>query len=230
MIRNKLRLAAMVAASMITAVECRAGEVLDRIVATVNNHVILQSDWNMALSYQAFLQDRRVRSFSAEECKAALDHLIDAELIRQQIVSSDFVRASPDDVERRIQQIRQEKAPSSTEGYWTDTLAKFGLSENDLKEKVRNEIDQMRAIEVRLRPGVQVDERSVEVYYNEKFLPKLRQTGSKDVSLAEVAPQIKELLAQEKISEFLISWLHTLRNESTIHTHLEGIPLGGGGS
>jgi len=28
-----------------------AGEVFDRIVATVNGHIILQSDWNAALRY-----------------------------------------------------------------------------------------------------------------------------------------------------------------------------------
>ena len=30
----------------------RAGEVLDRLVATVNGHAILQSDWNDELRYE----------------------------------------------------------------------------------------------------------------------------------------------------------------------------------
>ena len=35
-----------------------AGEILDRIVATVNGHIILQSDWEDAVRYEAFIADR----------------------------------------------------------------------------------------------------------------------------------------------------------------------------
>ena len=36
----------------------RAGEVIDRIVATVNGRIILQSDWDEALCYEALLNGR----------------------------------------------------------------------------------------------------------------------------------------------------------------------------
>lgn len=35
-----------------------AGEVIDRIVATVNGHIILQSDWDQGLRYEALLSGR----------------------------------------------------------------------------------------------------------------------------------------------------------------------------
>ena len=34
-----------------------AGDIVDRIVATVNGHIILQSDWEDALHYEAFIAE-----------------------------------------------------------------------------------------------------------------------------------------------------------------------------
>ena len=47
-----------------------AGDVLDRIVATVNNHIILQSEWQDAIRYEAFLSGRSLDQISAPDRKA----------------------------------------------------------------------------------------------------------------------------------------------------------------
>jgi hypothetical protein len=207
-----------------------AGEVLDRIVATVNNRVILQSDWTLELSYQAFLEGRSTADLSPQERREALDHLVDQELIRQQMPTTEFQHVSPAEVQGRLTEIRRQKAANSSEAEWLATLARAGLNESELREKIASEIDQMRAVEARLRPTVQVDARSVEVYYNEKFIPELLRAGAKRVPMEQVAAQIRELLAQQRMNEFLLSWLHSLRNESKIHTAFDSSPPGGGGS
>src|SRR5262250_2467759 len=79
-----------------------AGEVVDRIVATVNGHIVVQSDWDQALSYQALVDNRSVDQFSLAERKATLNRLIDQELIRQQINASEFSPASTEDIDKRI--------------------------------------------------------------------------------------------------------------------------------
>src|SRR5580693_7517293 len=85
-----------------------AGEVLDRIVATVNGHIILQSDWDDALRCQAFEDGRSLDQLPPAEHKAALDRLIDQELLREQMHSSDFQHASTQEVTQRIQDIRRQ--------------------------------------------------------------------------------------------------------------------------
>ena len=80
----------------------------------------------------------------------------------------------------------------------------------------------MRAVDAHLRPGVQVDSRSVESYYRDKLLPELQARGAKQVALAEVTPEIREVLAQQKINDLLIAWLHTLRTSCTIKTPFTG--------
>ena len=72
----------------------RGGEVIDRIVATVNGHIILQSDWNEALSYEALLNGRPVAQFTDDDRRAVLDRLIDQELLRGQMKAADFQHAT----------------------------------------------------------------------------------------------------------------------------------------
>ena len=75
----------------------------------------------------------------------------------------------------------------------------------------------MRLVDARLRlPNVSVDSKSIESYYNQQLLPQLRQSGAKEVPLAEVTPKIKELLTQQRMNELLVAWLQNLRSGSEI--------------
>ena len=81
-----------------------------------------------------------------------------------------------------------------------------------------DQIDLMRLVEARLRPTVQIDSKSIEAYYREQFVPKLKQSGASEISLAEVSGKIRELLTEQKVSELLVSWLQTLRSEGQVRT------------
>jgi peptidyl-prolyl cis-trans isomerase SurA len=193
-----------------------AGDVLDRIVATVNGHIILQSDWDDALRCQAFEDGRALDQLPPSEHKAALDRLIDQELLREQIHSATFQHASEQEVAQRIEDIRREYPEAATPQGWQALLSRNGLTEQDLKEHVAQQIDLMRLVDARLRPKVSVDSKSIESYYNQQLLPQLRQSGAKEVPLAEVTPKIKELLTQQRMNELLVAWLQNLRSGSEI--------------
>jgi len=206
-------LAAMLASSMLWA-----ADVIDRIVAVVNGHIILQSQWDENVSYEAFIEQRPPGPFTLEQRKAALDRLIDQELIRQQSPTADFHHATASEVDRRLSELRKQYAVTSNDCDWQALLARYGLTESDLREKLANELDELRTVDAHLRPGVQIDSRSIESYYREKLLPELRAKGAEQVPLADVAPEIKEILAQQKINDLLIGWLRSLRNVSSIRT------------
>jgi peptidyl-prolyl cis-trans isomerase SurA len=204
-----------------------AADVIDRIVAVVNGHVILQSQWDEDLSYEAFVAHRAPGPFTLEQRKAALDRLIDQELIRQQSLPGNFQHATAAEVDRRVSDLRKQHPEVSNDTQWRALIGRYGLSESDLREKSADELDELRTVDAHLRPGVQIDSRSVESYYREKLLPELRAKGAEQVSLADVAPEIKEILAQQRINDLLIGWLRSLRNVSSIRTsfansHAEG--------
>jgi hypothetical protein len=205
-----------------------AAEVIDRIVATVNGHIILLSDWEDALRYQAFSSGRPLDGMSAEDRKSALDRLIDQELLREQQRASDAQPSSPEEVEQRVAEIRKQYPSAETELGWRALLDQYRLSEQSLKSQVAVELDLMRLVDARLRPSVTVDFKSIESYYNQELLPQLRQSGGQNVPLTEVTAKIKELLTQKKINQLLTAWLHDLRAGSEIRA--EALTSGAGGS
>jgi hypothetical protein len=203
-----------------------AGDVLDRIVATVNNHIILQSEWQDAVRYEAFVAGRSLDQVQPGDRKAALDHLIDQELLREQMRSSGFPHASSDEVEKSIQEIRKRYAGAENDAVWQAALARYGLTEQELKRRVALQTDLMGLVDARLRPNVIIDSKSIESYYNQELLPKLRQSGAEQVPLAEVTPKIKELLTQQKMNQMLVAWLQDLRSGSQIRTEPEATDSG----
>jgi peptidyl-prolyl cis-trans isomerase SurA len=193
-----------------------SAEVIDRIVATVNGRVILQSDWDEALCYEALLTNRTLAQFSDDDRRAVLDRLIDQELLREQMKSADFLHATDTEAAARVADARKQYPQAASSEAWQALLAKYHLTDKDLLARVRQQIDLMRLVEARLRPAVQIDSKSIEAYYRDQFVPKLKKSGASEVSLAEVSGKIRELLTEQKVSEMLVSWLQTLRSEGQV--------------
>jgi hypothetical protein len=191
---------------------------VDRIVATVNGHAILQSDWEDALHYEAFSAAHPSEQLTFTDRKAALDRLIDQELLRQQIRPADFQHASDQEIAARIQEIRRQYPGADSDSGWYTALAHYRLTEKELKNRVALQLDLLRLVDARLRPTVQIDSKSIASYYNQELLPQLRQSGAQQIPLAQASPKIKELLTQRKIDQLLTAWLQTLRAGSEIRT------------
>jgi len=225
--RDKLSIFVWTMAFLALAFSSISAEVIDRIVATVNGHVILQSDWEDALRYEAFSNGRSLDHLTAEDRKVALDHLIDQELLHEQLRAPDSPHASPEEVAQRIAEIRKQYPNGESEAGWQTLLRSYGLSEEDLKNRVAAQIDLMSLVDSRLRPAVNIDNKSIESYYQQELLPQLHQTGGLSISLAEVSGKIKELLTQKKITQLLTAWLQNLRAGSQIRS--EALTAGPGG-
>ena len=196
-----------------------AGDIIERVVATVNNRPILQSDWDEEVRYEAFVNHRPLSSLTAADRKAALDRLIDQELLRQQIKEDEeegALKPSSPNVEKRLQEIRKQYEGAEKQSLWQADLQRYGLSEADLARHVALQAQLERLIDVRLRPTVHISHSSIEAYYREQLLPELRKAGVKDVPLVEVSPKIEELLTQRRVNELLAAWLHDLRSQSDI--------------
>jgi len=202
-------------------------DIVDRIVATVNGHIILQSDWEDETNYEAFVNGRSLSTLTMTDRKAALDRLIDQELLHEQIHSGNLQQASSEEVRQRMLEIREQHLDARNEAGWQALLRRYGLTESGLESRVQTELDLMRLVDARLRPTINVEAKSIESYYNQELLPQLRQSGGQDVSLIEVTPKIKELLTQLKMNQLLAQWLQSLRAGSEIHNDAFEAATGG---
>jgi len=193
----------------------RASNVLDRVVATVNSRAILRSDVEDELRYEAFIAGSSTQ-ISSEQTKAALDRLIDQELLREQMRNADIKPASSQEIEKQIDVFRAEHTKSGDPNSWHTALEQYGITEDGLRAHVTLELEQLHFIEVRLRPAVQIEPVEVEKYYKEKLLPQLIQSGAKQVNPTDAAPKIREILTQQKMNQMLASWLQTLHSQAVI--------------
>jgi SurA N-terminal domain len=213
--------------ALLTTTFAAGAELIDRIVATVNGHIILLSDWEDSLRYEAFSSGRPLDRMTAADRKSALDHLIDQELLREQLKDSDVLHPSSEEVAQRVAEIRKQFPEAETELGWRKLLDSYRLREENLRSRVAAELDLMRLVDARLRPSVTVDSKSIESYYSEELLPQLRQSGGQNVPLADVTAKIKELLTQKKISQLLTAWLQDLRAGSEIRAEPLAAASGG---
>lgn len=191
------------------------GEIIDRIVAIVNGRPILQSDWEIAMRCEAFL-DQRPLEFTPEAARASLDRLVDQELLRQQIHNFQLQPLGDDKLRGRIEEIRKQVPGASSDAGWQEALKRYGLTQSEVEERVADQMEILRFIDVRLRPTVHVDRRSIEAYYYDTLLPELKQKGARQAPLVEVSPQIEEILLQRLIDGQLADLLRDLRQQSEI--------------
>jgi hypothetical protein len=213
--RIRLHIALCALAVIAAGLFAHAGDIVDRIVATVNGQIILQSDWEDEIRYEAFVAKR---PFASEDRKAALDRLIDQELLREQMHAPDSSPPSDQEVQNEVQKIRKQYENAGTEDARSSLLAIHRLNEGEFRRRVTLQLQLARLVDTRLRPAANISSKSIESYYNQELLPQLRQSGAKEVPLAEVTPQIKELLTQQKINQLLVAWLRDLHAGSEIHT------------
>lgn len=197
------------------AVSAYAADVIDRVVATVNGHVILQSDWDDAVRFEAFVDGRPLDQITDQDRGRSLDRLIDQELLREQAQGAEAPAPRPEEVQQRIQDIQQQHAATEP-GAWQSELHRYALNQPQLEAYIAHDLAVLHQVEARLRPAVQINAQNIESYYRNTFLPQLRKTGALEVPLAQVASKIREILTQQKVNELFTSWLQSLRAESKI--------------
>jgi len=197
-----------------------AGQIVDRVVANVNGHAVFQSDWEREVAFEALANARDPDSFTSAERSAALDRLIDRELLREQVRPSQ--PAPAEQVAARAAELRKEvgklRPDCATDDGWRAALERYGLTQSSIEKRLADEIQLMKLVEDRLRPSIQINQQAVETYYNHQLLPEMQRAGGRATPLPEVSGRIKDLLAEQKMNELLSGWLASLRSGSHIST------------
>lgn len=198
------------------AAGAQQAQVLDRMLAVVNNVPVFLSDWETAVRWEALMQERSAESFTVAEQRDVFNRMVDQELVRQQMKGFELKPISEEEVKRRLEDARSQIQGASTDEGWKKVLAEHGLNEDEAQAKVRSERELMRFLDVRLKPLVRVDYRTIQNYYRNEYLPALRKQGAKEVPLTEVIDKIREILTQQRLTEQTNIWMETLRAAAEI--------------
>jgi hypothetical protein len=195
-----------------------AGEVIDGVVATVNRKPVLRSQWDEAVRFEAFMHQKQLVDVSEQERVAALQRLIDRELLDAQMTDEKALRPSDTEVKDDLAKLREKFHAAGDDASWQALMRSYGLSEEVIAAHLKDEVQVMNFIDVQLRPNVRIQDADVQAYYQAKLLPDLKENGTRQIPLDEIAPKIRELLVQQHMDEMLDAWLHNLRQQSHIQT------------
>jgi hypothetical protein len=185
-----------------------AQEIVDRIVARVENDIILLSDVRALSRYQQFVDGK------SETEDQILDRLIDQWIVRTEADVSHFPHPSEEDIDRSL--MRLEKSFPSTEEYET-RKKQSGLSDSEIRGILASQIYLSNYLDSRFRPGVQIDAKEIENFYNTEVLPRAKALEQEPPSLDASRDSIQEALVQRGINEQADRWL----KESKLRLHID---------
>jgi hypothetical protein len=205
--RHYALLAALLALSGVGAGRARAQKILDRVVARVEEEIILQSDVEQLARYQVMVDGK------AESDAAILERLIDQWIVRKEAEASRFPAASDADVDRGMQRLMGSYArPEDYEAQ----RAKAGLNEADVRQIVTMQTYLSNYLDSRFRPTVQVDEKAVKDFYEQAVIPRAKARGQEPPSFDAAREVIQEALIQKGIDEQADKWLKESRERFSI--------------
>jgi len=194
--------------------------VLDRIAVIVGKHAIKTSDIDVDLRRTAFLNLEPVRTDPNDKLRSA-ERLIDQEIIRQEIISGGFRRPAEDQAAGVEGQLTRDRFACS-EARLRAELARYGLSENDLREQLLWQLTVLSFIDQRFQAGAVVPDEDVRSYYD-RHLAELRRQYPQANSYAALEPQIRKLIEGERVNESFNQWLNQARNRYRIEYKQEAL-------
>ncbi|HKM67012.1 MAG TPA: hypothetical protein VJX70_07595 [Candidatus Acidoferrum sp.] len=185
----------------------RAQEVVDRIVARVENDIILLSDVRQLGRYQLFLDGK---SQSDDEI---LSRLIDQWIVRSEASVARFPQPSDDEVTRSIEGLK--RSFSSPEEFEA-RKKQSGLTDDEIRQFLRAKIYLSNYLDSRFRPAIQIDEKEIADFYQTRVVPRAESRQQTPPTLENARDFIQEALVQRAINEQADRWLKESRTRVRI--------------
>ncbi len=189
-----------------------AQEVVDRIVARVENDVILLSDLRELSHYQMLVDGK------TESDAQLLDRLIDQWIVRNEADVSRIAQPSDDEVNRSLERLK--RSFSSAEEF-EDRREHSGLSEADMRRIMRSQLYLSNYLDTRFRPSIQIDDKAVEEFYETRVIPRAKSREQTPPTLEAARDFIQEALVQKAINEQADKWLKESRSRVRVENLLQ---------
>ncbi len=185
----------------------RAQEVIDRMVARVENDIILLSDIRFLSRYQMLVDGK------SESDAQILDRLIDQWIVRNEASVARTPKPTEAEIDRGLQRLQQSFA--SKDDY--EARRKLaGLSEADVRRLTADQLYLNNYLDSRFRASVQVNDQAIEAFYQNALLPRAKARRQSPPTLDAAHDYIQEALVQQGINEQADRWL----NESRARIHV----------
>jgi hypothetical protein len=191
----------------------RAGAVIvDRVAVAVGNKVITQSEIDQRIRLTAF-QNHQKADFSVASRRQAAERLVDQRLVEREMDVGHYPRTAAARGDQLLADYIEENYKSDRAAL-DAALAGYEITERDLEDDLVRQTDLLTFLDLRFRPAVEVTERDIESFYNDKIAPGAAKTPQ-DIP-AETRDEIEEQLTDERADKELNKWLQDQRRRTKI--------------
>ena len=189
-------------------------EIIDRVAATAGDRVITTSDILRESRLSAFLNQAQP-DFSPQARKEVASRLLERALIASEMELGRYAAPQLAESEPGLAAIKKERFP--TEDAYVKALAARGISEEDLRGYLLQQLAVVRFVDARFGPAVQVLETDMRDYYAEHFVKEL---GTQAPAFEEARQEIEAALRAQRANDLLEEWL----KETKARTRIEFKP------
>src|SRR5580704_12818495 len=190
----------------------RGQEVVDRIVARVENDIILLSDVKELKEYQELVNGK------SEGDSAIVDRLIDQWIVRSEAELSRFPQPKDEEIDREVSRVV--KSFSSAEEYEA-RKKQSGLSDAEVRKIVATQLFLSNYLDSRFRPSAQIDEKAIEDFYKNAVVPRAKARGQEAPTLDASRDIIQDALVQSDITAQADRWLKETRDRLHVQKYSE---------
>lgn len=147
-----------------------SADVVERVVATVNNEAIFLSDLRKrAVPFLPQVAEAPTETERMSRLKDLYEELltllIDEQLIRQ-LASSSGIRVTEADIDNAIENLRMQN--NMTEEEFTEALEQQGLTQSQYRKDLKRQLIRLKVMNERVRSRVNVTEEEVRARYEER--------------------------------------------------------------
>jgi hypothetical protein len=208
---KRLVLSLLLAAMLLQTRASRAQEVIDRIVARVENDVILLSDIRQLAEYQIFVDGK------AESDDQILERLIDQWIVRTEAAAARFPQPSDQDVERSLARLKRSFSNSES---FEERKKQSGLTDEEIRQQLKSQLYLSNYLDSRFRASIQIDDKAIAEFYKSRVVPRAESRGQTAPTLEAAHDFIQEALVQRAINEQADKWLKESRSRVRVESLL----------
>jgi hypothetical protein len=201
----------LLAAMLLQTRASRAQEVIDRIVARVENDVILLSDIRQLAEYQIFVDGK------AESDDQILERLIDQWIVRTEAAAARFPQPSDQDVQRSLARLK--RSFSSPEAF-EERKKQSGLTDDEILRQLKSQLYRSNYLDSRFRASIQIDDNAIAEFYKNRVVPRAESRGQTPPTMEAAHDFIQEALVQRAINEQADKWLKESRSRVRVENLL----------
>lgn len=195
-----------------------AATVIDRIAVIVDKHAIKTSDIDRDMRVTEFL-NRAPLDTTVGVKRQAAERLIEQTVIREEMEKGGYSKSSAAEVDGVWKRLLDERFGGS-DARLRQELARYGLTEAQLRLELQWQLDVLAFLDQRFRPGVLVTDEQVKSYYGQHGAELERQFPQVK-TYAALEPKIRALLEGEQVNQNFDAWLAAARKRDRIVYHQE---------